>query len=123
MTLNKLIHIINSCKQYKNNYSCTAFAKITAKGTQRHLLTCTGILLISSGRFVSYFRVKGKIDVERHSKVRVPAKYKKKHAERVVIPSNSPGLLDFIIRLVNSVFNLPGWQVKYFREFRLQKNC
>ena len=42
-------------------------------------------------------------------------------AEKVV--SDSPGLVDFAIRLVNSVLNLPDGQVKYFEEFNLQKNC
>ena len=42
-------------------------------------------------------------------------------AEKVV--SDSPGLLDFAIGLVNSVLNLPDWQVNYFEEFNLQKNC
>ena len=37
--------------------------------------------------------------------------------------SDSPGLVDFAIRLVNSVLNLPDGQVKYFEEFNLQKNC
>ena len=37
--------------------------------------------------------------------------------------SFSPGLLDFAIRLVNSVVNLPDGQVKFFEEFELQKNC
>ena len=36
--------------------------------------------------------------------------------------SNSPGLMDFAIGLVNSVLNLPEGQVKYFEEFNLQKN-
>ena len=36
--------------------------------------------------------------------------------------SDSPGLMDFAIRLVNSVLNLPEGQVKYFEEFNLQKN-
>ena len=36
--------------------------------------------------------------------------------------SNSPGLMDFVIGLVNSVLNLPEGQVKYFEEFNLQKN-
>ena len=31
-------------------------------------------------------------------------------------------VVGFMIGLVNCVFNLPGWQVKLFREFRLQKN-
>ena len=42
-------------------------------------------------------------------------------AEKVV--SDSSGLVDFAIRLVNSVLNLPDGQVKYFEEFNLQKNC
>ena len=42
-------------------------------------------------------------------------------AKKVV--SHSPGLVDFTIRLVNSVLNLPNGQVKFFEEFNLQKNC
>ena len=34
--------------------------------------------------------------------------------------SDSPGLVDFAIRQVNSVLNLPDRQVKYFEEFNLQ---
>ena len=37
--------------------------------------------------------------------------------------SDSPGLVDFAIRLVNSVLNLPIGQGKFFEEFKLQKNC
>ena len=37
--------------------------------------------------------------------------------------SNSPGLLDFAIGRVNSVINLPDGQVKFFEEYKLQKNC
>ena len=36
-------------------------------------------------------------------------------AKKVV--SDSPGLVDFAIRLVNSVFNLPNMQVMFFVEF------
>ena len=36
--------------------------------------------------------------------------------------SDSPGLVDFAIGLVNSVLNLSDGQVKYFEEFNLQKN-
>ena len=36
-------------------------------------------------------------------------------AKKVV--SDSPGLVDFAIRLVNSVFNLPNMQVMFFEEF------
>ena len=42
-------------------------------------------------------------------------------AKKVV--SNSLGLVDFAIRLVNSVHDLPDRQVKFFEEFKLQKNC
>ena len=37
--------------------------------------------------------------------------------------SDSSGLVDFAIGLVNSVINLPDRQVKVFEEFKLQKNC
>ena len=42
-------------------------------------------------------------------------------AKKVV--SDSPRLVDFAIGLVNSVLNLPDGQVKFFEEFKLQKNC
>ena len=42
-------------------------------------------------------------------------------AKKVV--SDSPGLMDIAIRLVNSVLNLPNGQVTFFEEFNLQKNC
>ena len=46
----------------------------------------------------------------------------KQCAKKVV--SDSPGLVDFAIGLVNiSVINLPDGQVKSFEEFKLQKNC
>ena len=47
--------------------------------------------------------------------------YKAQRAKKVV--SDSPGLVDFAIGLVNSVINLPDGQVKFFEEFKLQKNC
>ena len=37
--------------------------------------------------------------------------------------SDSPGLVDFAIGLVNSVFNLPDSQVMFFEQFELRKNC
>ena len=37
--------------------------------------------------------------------------------------SDSPGLVDFAVGLVNSVINLPDGQVKFFEEFKLQNNC
>ena len=42
-------------------------------------------------------------------------------AKKVV--SDSPGQVDFAIGLVNSVLYLPDGQVKFFEEFKLQKNC
>ena len=42
-------------------------------------------------------------------------------AKKVV--SDSPGLVDFAIGLVKSVFNLPDGQVMFFEEFELQKKC
>ena len=42
-------------------------------------------------------------------------------AKKVV--SDSPGLVDFVIGLLNSILNLPDGQVKYYEEFNLQKNC
>ena len=43
------------------------------------------------------------------------------HAKKVV--SDSVGLVDFAIGLVNSVFNLPNGQVMFFEELEYQKNC
>ena len=37
--------------------------------------------------------------------------------------SDSPGLVEFAIRLENSVLNLPNGQVMFFEEFKLKKNC
>ena len=37
--------------------------------------------------------------------------------------SDSLGLVDFAIGLVNSVINLPDGQVNFFGEFKLQMNC
>jgi len=45
----------------------------------------------------------------------------RQHAKKVV--SDSLGLVDFTIGLVNSVLNLPDGQVKCFEEFKLHKNC
>ena len=39
------------------------------------------------------------------------------------VVSDSPGLVDFAIGLVNSVINLPDRQAKFFEGFKLQKNC
>ena len=35
--------------------------------------------------------------------------------------SHSPGLVDFAIGLVNSVFSLPDEQVKFFAEFKIYR--
>ena len=46
----------------------------------------------------------------------------RQHAKKGM--SDSPGLVDFairLLRLVNSVLNLPNQQVKFFREFRRPK--
>ena len=37
--------------------------------------------------------------------------------------SDSLGLLDFAVGLVNSVMNLPDGQLKFFEEYKLQKKC
>ena len=42
-------------------------------------------------------------------------------AKKVI--SDSPGLVYIAIRLVNSVLNLSNGLVKFFVEFKLQKNC
>ena len=42
-------------------------------------------------------------------------------AKKVV--SDSPGLVDFAVGLVNSVLNLPDGQVIFWGEFKLQKKC
>ena len=39
-----------------------------------------------------------------------------KHAKKVV--SDSPGLVDFAVGLVSSVFNLPDRQVIFFQQFK-----
>ena len=37
--------------------------------------------------------------------------------------SDSLGLVDFAMGLINSVINLPDGQVNFFEKFKLQKNC
>ena len=51
----------------------------------------------------------------------VYTRFQKQRAKKVV--SDSPGLVDFAIGLVNSVLNLANGQVKFFEEFKLHKNC
>ena len=43
------------------------------------------------------------------------------HAKKVV--SDGLGLVNFVIGLVNSVFNLPNGQVMFFEELQREKNC
>ena len=43
--------------------------------------------------------------------------------QRAKIVSDSPGLVNFAMGLVNSDINLPDGQVNFFEEFKLQKNC
>ena len=43
------------------------------------------------------------------------------HAKKVV--SDSLGLVDFAVGLVNSVLNLPDGQVIFWGKFKLQNNC
>lgn len=45
----------------------------------------------------------------------------KQHAKKVV--SDSLGLVDFTIGLVNSVLKLPTWKLKFFKEFKSHNNC
>ena len=45
---------------------------------------------------------------------------KQQRVRKVV--SDSPGLVDCATMIVNSVLNLPDGQVKYFKEFNLQRN-
>ena len=44
------------------------------------------------------------------------------HCAKKVV-SDSPGLVDFAVELVNLVLNLPKGQVKFFGKFKVQKNC
>ena len=45
-------------------------------------------------------------------------KLQSQHVKKVV--SNSPGLVEFAMGLVNFVLNLPNGQVEFFEEFKLQ---
>ena len=49
--------------------------------------------------------------------------YLRGHQRAKQVVSHNLGLVDFAIVLANSVLDLPDWQVKYFEEFNLQKNC
>ena len=50
-----------------------------------------------------------------------PISDRKQRAKKAV--SDSPGLVNFAMGLVNSVINWPDGQVNFFEEFKLQKNC
>ena len=58
-----------------------------------------------------------RVDIQDHRKTEGKKKQLKfmQRAKKVV--SDSPGLVDFSIGLVNSVFNLPDGQVMFFEEF------
>ena len=45
------------------------------------------------------------------------------HQREKKVMSDHPGLVDFAIGLVNSVFTLPDGQVMFFEQFESQKNC
>ena len=45
----------------------------------------------------------------------IPFVYSVQRAKKVL--SDSPGLVDFAVGLVNSVFNLPDGQVMFYEEF------
>ena len=47
--------------------------------------------------------------------------FKWQSAKKVV--SDSPGLVDFAFRLVNSILNLPDGQVNFWGKFKLQNDC
>ena len=65
-----LIYTFNYFRQFNtrnnNNLSCIVYAKMKRYGTHLYPVTCTGVLLISSGRFTSYFQVK--VLLKGHSK-------------------------------------------------------
>ena len=45
--------------------------------------------------------------------------YQEKGQRAKKVMSDSPGLVDFVIGLVSSVFNLPDGQVMFFGQFQL----
>ena len=51
----------------------------------------------------------------RNFNIFIISKLQSQRAKKVL--SDSPGLLDFAIGLVNSVFNLPDRQVMFYEEF------
>ena len=51
------------------------------------------------------------------------AKYREVNQRAKKVVSDSPALVDFSVGLVDSASNLPDRQVKFFEEFKLQKNC
>ena len=65
---------------------------------------------------LSYFHADNPCDEQQMTSYRVQIT---QCAKRV---SDSSGLLDFAIGLVNFVLNLPDRQVKFFGELKLQKN-
>ena len=60
---------------------------------------------------------------QNNAHVKISCTSLRQRAKKVVSDSRRAGVVDFAIGLVNSVLNLPDGQVKYFKEFNLQKNC
>ena len=58
-----------------------------------------------------------------HNKIGKKGKCMKTLQRAKKVVSDSLGLVDFAIGLVNSVINLPDEQVMFFEEFKLMKNC
>ena len=57
-----------------------------------------------------------------NNQMKHPALNENPECAKKVVP-DSLGLVDFAIWLVNSVLNFPEEQVKFFKKFKLQKNC
>ena len=77
------------------------------------ILTCN----IHEGQIADHY-MSGKLPTYPSPK---PTLSSKQRAKKVL--SDNPGLVDFAIGLVNSVFNLPNRLVMFFEEFEQQKNC
>ena len=75
------------------------------------ITTADNFLQLSFPGFLPYSKVSNKLAF---------SLLKLQHAKKVVF--HSPGLVDFAIGLVNSVFNLPDGLVMFFEESEKQKN-
>ena len=83
------------------------------------LLQLPQTTILKSSRLFGGSKKQALKEVKRHKSSLL---YSVKSACKEVV-SNRLGLVDFAIVLVNSVLNLPDGQVKFFEEFKLQKNC